>query len=356
MFRRWFVLLVLFASASAPAVSAQSSASVQQLNQQAMAAYVDLEFDRARSLLDRALVVAARDGVRGTELARTHVNRGVLAIAANGDTEDGLSHFIDALEADPNITPDPAMTTPEIAQVFRTAQERVAATRVPAPREAAPTPRETASSAPTATDEEMPPTEPPLPDAVPPAESGQIGRRGSRLHFHSFGIGYNNAFVARSGGGRYGFSGPSLAYDYFVGKRWGFMLHGAAWFPLFGHQVVGNGRITSNLLSDYPARHYGFDGLLMAARRFEFGEKLVVTVGVGAHAQAFVLRSVVYTPTELISLGVGGLGRIEWLASRRLSLHAQAHAAFDPYDAIRHATRVVVTIPAGGSIGCTVRF
>lgn len=359
MFRRWFVVAAFVASVPFSTTAAQSSTSVPELNRQAMAAYVELDFDRARALLDRALVVAARDGVRGTELARTHMNRGVLAIAANGDTESGLEHFLDALDADPAITPDPAMTTPEVAQVFRTARERVASQRATSTTSArgtaaVATPAETAASAPADADASAASSDEPASETDEPAPAPS--KRASRLHFHSLGVGYHNAFVARADGGRYGFSGPTIAYDYFVGKRWGFMLHGEAWFPLYAHQSVGNGRIESHLLSDYPARHYGFDGLVMAARRFEFEGPWVLTTAVGAHAQAFVLRSVVYTPVELISLGIGGLLRVDWLANRHLSIHAQATTAFDPYDAIQHAQRIRVTIPAGGSVGCTFRF
>jgi hypothetical protein len=102
----------------------RATQQVLDLNRQAMEAYANLEIDQATSLLDQALQVAQRGRVTGAALARTYVNRGVVAIGGMADNAAGLASFVQALEADPNVQLDPLTSTPEIQTTFALARNR----------------------------------------------------------------------------------------------------------------------------------------------------------------------------------------------------------------------------------------
>ncbi len=109
----------------APAAPAEAQLRrVLDLNRQAMEAYNNLEIEQALSLLQEALEVARRGNVSGSPLARTYVNLGVVSIGGFGDNGQGMSYFVQALQADPNVQLDPLTSSPDIQSVFALAQRR----------------------------------------------------------------------------------------------------------------------------------------------------------------------------------------------------------------------------------------
>lgn len=113
-------LLLLFSARPAEAQLRR----VLELNRQAMDAYLNLEVEDAMDALNQALEAARRGNVTGSQLARTHANMGIVAVGGFGDNSAGLQHFVDAIEADPNVELDPLSSTPDIQSVFTLARSR----------------------------------------------------------------------------------------------------------------------------------------------------------------------------------------------------------------------------------------
>lgn len=177
-----------------------------------------------------------------------------------------------------------------------------------------------------------------------------------RIRQHDIGIGYRSIFVASSNGTRYLIHGPTVAYNYFVGRRWGFMLHAEASFPIAGHMGGSAGQFSGGFTDLYDQRRYSFDGTFMAARRFVITDRLILTAGVGLHVQSFLLKSVAYLPVEAITGGVGGLARIEWLANEHLSVGGTFATALDPVDFVRHVNRAALTMPLSAVVTLGLRY
>lgn len=125
-FSRWTAALIAACVilSSRPADAQSPLQRVLDLNRQGMDAYMNLEVEQAQQHLQQALQAAQQNGITGAPLARTYLNLGVLAVGGFGDNSTGMRHFVSALEADPNIEPDPLTSTPEIQTVFQLAQRR----------------------------------------------------------------------------------------------------------------------------------------------------------------------------------------------------------------------------------------
>lgn len=123
---RVFALALLFASLAhaAPASAQRAMQQVLDLNRQAMEAYNNLEIEQASSLLQQALDAATRGHVTGSPLARTYVNLGIVAIAGMGDNGGGLNYFVQAIQADGNVSLDPLLSTPDISLIWTQARAR----------------------------------------------------------------------------------------------------------------------------------------------------------------------------------------------------------------------------------------
>lgn len=121
------VLALLGFLSTAPAAFAQQSAEqiVLDLNHSAMEAYNNMDINRAGSLLEEALGVAAQNGVSRPLLAQTNMNLAVVYVGGLGDNDGGVRYFADALCADPNVQLDPLTSTPDIQSVFQVAVARV---------------------------------------------------------------------------------------------------------------------------------------------------------------------------------------------------------------------------------------
>lgn len=114
--------LALFAGQ--PSTTQAQLRRVLDLNRQGMDAYNNLEIEQSMELLQQALEAANRGGVSGSPLARTYVNLGVVAIGGFSDNGQGLSYFVQALQADSSVQLDPLTSTPDIQSVFQLAQRR----------------------------------------------------------------------------------------------------------------------------------------------------------------------------------------------------------------------------------------
>ncbi len=177
-----------------------------------------------------------------------------------------------------------------------------------------------------------------------------------RVHQHGFGFGYHTVLFRAESSDSYAIHGPSLVYDYFIGRRWGFMLRGAAYFPVFGSMSGPSGDYSGPLLDLYNQRHFGFDGLFMLARRLPLDDALILTVGGGAHMQSFALAGSEYSPVEDVSLGVGGLGKLDYALNDWLSASVQLAVGLDLIDLVDHLNPVQLVVPLSGSFAFAARY
>jgi len=116
---------VLFAS---PAWSAADSGDLATMNKQALEAFDGLNFDQAKTLLEKAISDAEAAGLgNDPELARAHLNLGMLLIAGFQNRDDAMEHFKAALTIQPDITAPPGLFNPEVQSAFDEAKSKIAA-------------------------------------------------------------------------------------------------------------------------------------------------------------------------------------------------------------------------------------
>ncbi len=92
---------------------------VTDLNRKGLAAYENLEFDEARTLLKEALDLCASAGLDKHKMkARTHVHLGIVLIAGFKQKDQGLKQFAKALEIQPDIGLTKSVANPELQAAF----------------------------------------------------------------------------------------------------------------------------------------------------------------------------------------------------------------------------------------------
>ncbi|QQR89783.1 MAG: hypothetical protein IPJ88_16645 [Myxococcales bacterium] len=121
----FFLVLVSLLAGSQTVFAQAQVTEIVKLNRQAMEAYNNLDLDKAKATLNRALKVAKKGSVTGAPLARTYMNLGVVYIGGYGDNSKGLDNFVSALKTDPAIDLDPLTSNPDIQTVWVLAQNKV---------------------------------------------------------------------------------------------------------------------------------------------------------------------------------------------------------------------------------------
>jgi hypothetical protein len=178
----------------------------------------------------------------------------------------------------------------------------------------------------------------------------------SRVREHSLGFGYHTVIMHTDVGDTYVLHGPSLVYDYFIGRRWGFALRTALFFPVLGTMSGPSGDFSGSLVDAYDQRHIGYDALAMAARRLPLTPGVVLTAGFGLHIQGFALNGAAYSPVEEDSIGVGGVGKVDWLLNEWLSCSAQLAIGVDFLDIVSHDNPARLVLPLSGSFAFAARY
>jgi hypothetical protein len=116
------IFIASSASAANPAGDPAAVAKVTNLNKQALEAYNQQDYDRARDLLKQALELCDSAGLQQHPItARTHVHFGVVAIVGFKNREVGLKQFKKALEIEPDIKLTKSLVTPELQDAFEEA-------------------------------------------------------------------------------------------------------------------------------------------------------------------------------------------------------------------------------------------
>jgi hypothetical protein len=120
------LILGLMLSLASAAHAQMSDKKLADANRVAMDAYNNLDIESAKKALEDAVKAAERANTHGSALARTYANLGVVLVGGLGDTPGGTDAFMHALKEDPNVEPDPIVSTPEVMTAFNTAKRKVA--------------------------------------------------------------------------------------------------------------------------------------------------------------------------------------------------------------------------------------
>jgi len=177
-----------------------------------------------------------------------------------------------------------------------------------------------------------------------------------RIKFQAVGAGFHTTMFATAENYGYTLMGPSLTYQYYIGKRWGFSIRGEVYFPMSGRYAGPTGDLRTGLRNSYNAQHFGLDGQIGVARRLELSSSAALMLGMGVHVQSFKLSGDQYTPIEGITGGLGGFARLDWRVHRVVSLGADFAVGMDPIDFIRHQNRAVITVPVSLSLSLGVTY
>lgn len=116
-------LVAAAAVVSAGPARAQDDAAaidkIVKLNKKAVDEYQNLNFDKARKLLDEALTACTKSGLDNHPVAaRTHVHMGVVLFAGFKDKDGASAEFGKAKQIQPDIKLDTALATPEIQDAY----------------------------------------------------------------------------------------------------------------------------------------------------------------------------------------------------------------------------------------------
>lgn len=119
-----FACLILTGPALGQRGSRDVESEVEQLLQEARAAYDNLELEQADAALERASELGTKHGLRGRTLAEVYVQRGILAHVRK-DKNRAIDEFKQALQLDRAVRLDPLVSTPTLETLFETARREV---------------------------------------------------------------------------------------------------------------------------------------------------------------------------------------------------------------------------------------
>jgi hypothetical protein len=116
------LLAVAILAASPPARAQDDSPAVEKivkLNKKAVDEYQNLNFDKARKILEDALEACSRAGLDNHPVtARTHVHLGVVLLAGLKQKDSAIEEFKKAAAIQSDVKLDTALATPEIQEAF----------------------------------------------------------------------------------------------------------------------------------------------------------------------------------------------------------------------------------------------
>lgn len=179
--------------------------------------------------------------------------------------------------------------------------------------------------------------------------------RPPRVKFHAAGMSFHATMFSTEAEYGYSLLGPAMTYSYYVGRTWGFAIHGSIYLPLQGRYAGGIIDERHGLVGPYNTRRVGLDGMVLAATRRELTDSLSLIVGAGLHVQSFKLTGTQYIALDGITGGIGLLGRLDYRLSDIVSIGMHVSSGLDPLDFIRHSNRATftATVTAGLSLGLT---
>jgi hypothetical protein len=192
-------------------------------------------------------------------------------------------------------------------------------------------------------------------DAAAPTIAASAPPRAPIVHEHSIGFGYHALIMRTESSDQYAIQGPSIGYTYSVARRWGFLAHLTAFFPLLGNMDGPSGDFSGSLVEIYDQHRYGVDLLLAGARRFPIRDRIKVTAAAGPHVQWFSLSGDAYSPVEAASLGVGFLGKVDYAINGWLAVSSQLAVGIDFIDPADHRNGATIIAPLSWTFALDAR-
>ncbi|MCA9573947.1 MAG: hypothetical protein H6726_05515 [Sandaracinaceae bacterium] len=172
---------------------------------------------------------------------------------------------------------------------------------------------------------------------------------------HDAGLGFHTVRFRTEDGDAYSLHALTLSFDYWVGRRFGMMLHGEAYFPMRGAQPGSGEHYRGSLRRDYE-QHWGLDGSVMVGLHEQLAENVHLYAGLGVHLQSFRINDADYSTVEAVTMGLGGVARVRYDFHRHMHVSGLIAAALDPIDLIKHRNRVVVLFPVTFAVSLGTHF
>lgn len=172
---------------------------------------------------------------------------------------------------------------------------------------------------------------------------------------HDAGLGFHTVRFRTEDGDAYSLHSPAITFDYWVGRRWGLMLHGAAYFPMRAAQPNSGEGFRGSLRGEYEQR-WGLDGAVMIGLHHLLAENLHLYTGIGVHLQVFRLNASAYAPVEAVTFGVGAQVRLRYDFHRHAHVGGSISTGIDPIDLIKHVNRVIVLFPVTFAVSLGTHF
>ena len=111
---------------TSPAARADSIDDINDKIVEAMSEFDDFEFEKARGLLDQAVLIAKTEGMMDDKIvALVYINLGIVYFSGLDEADSAKSAFMDAATIDPNVTLDPAYKSPELEELLAAAKKLV---------------------------------------------------------------------------------------------------------------------------------------------------------------------------------------------------------------------------------------
>jgi hypothetical protein len=113
------VLVLLTLSPGAVRAESGSTARIEELHDEALDAYSNMDMDRAAEILEEAIQLAQREGVRGRLAAQLQLTLGAVLVLGQNRLADGRDRLLAAARESADIEPDPMMSTPLLDQLWQ---------------------------------------------------------------------------------------------------------------------------------------------------------------------------------------------------------------------------------------------
>jgi hypothetical protein len=116
-------LVALLMVAPSSALADKTADSIKAKTKKAMDEYDMMEFESAKALLSEAISLGNKKGSQGTELASAYISLGIVLYSGLDEKDEAADAFASAVGIDAAIELDVAYSTPELAELLKTARE-----------------------------------------------------------------------------------------------------------------------------------------------------------------------------------------------------------------------------------------
>ena len=105
---------------------ADDAATIKAKTKKAMDEYDMMEFESAKALLNDAIAFGTKKDAKGPALAAAYVSLGIVLFSGLDEQDGAAAAFANAVSIDAGIELDVAYSTPELAELLKTAREGLA--------------------------------------------------------------------------------------------------------------------------------------------------------------------------------------------------------------------------------------